>query len=219
MNYQHVDGSSPRQPSSESSAPSEAYPPPSAASPNRLRYEAYAAPQSMSSLKNLTSQCPDEASLCSPGNVARDLPREGNMTVPLAKPESTITPGDLTLAAAERWLESGQTSQVAKDSKTVELDDLASRVDLIALDPPFIADHANNRPEPDFEESWNSMQNSNLRGWCEASTDTIVEVLQTLQLYMRITAIDQPPFEGEVKVLVHAVPARKVRGAPTARRK
>ncbi|KAI6032934.1 armadillo-type protein [Pisolithus orientalis] len=209
--YQHSSAgrSSPRQPSSESPGSLEVHHPLSVVSLNKLRYEAYPTPQPVSSLKNLAGQRPDETSLRSPGNVGKGVSKEGSTTMPPAELENTVTPGELTLAVAEHWLESDQAAQVHEDSKTVALDDLASRVDLIALDSPFIADHVNTRPEPDFEERWNSMQNSNLRGWCEASTDTILEVLRTLQLYMRVIAIDQPPFEGEVKVLVHAAPADK----------
>lgn len=209
VNYQQdsVGRLPPHQGSSESPRPSQIYSPLPIASPNKLRYEAYAPPQLVTGRQNLASQRLGEVSSCSPGNIAKDLPRESSTTAPPSKPESTVTPGELTLAAAERWLEAGQTTQVLEGSTAVALDDLTSRVDLIALDSPFIADHVDTRPEPDFEERWNSMQNSNLRGWCEASTDTIVGVLQTLQLYMRVIAVDQPPFEGEVKVLVRGTPA------------
>ncbi|KAI6125691.1 armadillo-type protein [Pisolithus croceorrhizus] len=209
MNYQQgsVGRSSPHQGSSESPRPFQIYPPLPMASPNKLRYEAYAPPQLVAGRQNPASQRLGGVSSYSPGNTAKDLLRESSTTAPPSKPESTVTPGELTLAAAERWLEAGQTTQVLEDSTAVAPDDLASRADLIALDSPFIADHVDTRPEPDFEERWNSMQNSNLRGWCEASTDTIVGVLQTLQVYMRIIPVDQPPFEGEVKVLMRGTPA------------
>lgn len=45
---------------------------------------------------------------------------------------------------------------------------------------------------------WNSMEDSNVRGWCEVSIDTIVRLLQSLQLRMRVTPVDQAPFEGEL---------------------
>ncbi|KAI6000552.1 armadillo-type protein [Pisolithus albus] len=193
-NYQQgsISRSSPHHRSCDSPRPFQTHSPLSVASPNKLRYEAYATPQLVTGRQNLTSQRLGAASLCSPGNIVKELPRTGSTTVPSAKSESPVTAGELTLAAAERWLESSAHT---------------SRVSLIALDSPFIADHVDTRPEPNFEERWNSMQNSNLRGWCEASTDTIVGVLQTLQLYMRVIAADQPPFEGEVKVLVHGTPA------------
>lgn len=40
------------------------------------------------------------------------------------------------------------------------------------------------------------MENTNVRGWCEASLDIIVRLLQSLQYRMRVIATDQPPFEG-----------------------
>lgn len=209
-NYQQgsINVSSPRRRSSESPRPFQTHSPLSVVSPNKLRYEAYATPQLVTGRQNLASQRVGAASSCSPGHVAKELPRTGSATVPPAKSESPVTAGELTLAAAERWLESSaRITQGLEDSTAVALDDLTSRVNLIALDSPFIADHVDTRPEPNFEERWNSMQNSNLRGWCEASTDTIVGVLQTLQLYMRVIAADQPPFEGEVKVLVRGTPA------------
>ena len=71
------------------------------------------------------------------------------------------------------------------------------KVDLIALDLPSTGTEcADNSPEPDFEEIWNSMKNSNVRGWCEMSMDAIVRLLQSLQLHMRVIAVDRSPFEG-----------------------
>ena len=76
-------------------------------------------------------------------------------------------------------------------------EDKALRVDLIALDSPCTGTEcADNSLEPDFEEIWNSMENSNVRGWCEVSMDAIVRLLQSLQLHMRVIAVDQSPFEG-----------------------
>lgn len=73
----------------------------------------------------------------------------------------------------------------------------ASRADLIALDSPFLAESAKKESEDaDFKAAWDSMESVNVRGWCEASLDMIVRLLQSLQYRMRVIATDQPPFEG-----------------------
>lgn len=73
----------------------------------------------------------------------------------------------------------------------------ASRVDLISLDTVFSeVPVAFPNPVPDFEEVWDAMEHSNLRGWCESSMDNVVRLLQSLQHSMRVIAVDQPPFEG-----------------------
>lgn len=90
-------------------------------------------------------------------------------------------------------------------------EDLASRVDLISLDTAFSeVPVALPTPDPDFEEVWDAMEHSNLRGWCESSMDNVVRLLQSLQHSMRVIAVDQPPFEGELKVLVVASPNSSV---------
>lgn len=76
----------------------------------------------------------------------------------------------------------------------------ASRVDLIAFDSPFMSDPpytSSSDTEPDFESTWNSLQDSNARGWCEASIDVILRRLQGLQHRLTVIAADLPPFEGK----------------------
>ena len=73
----------------------------------------------------------------------------------------------------------------------------ASRADLIALDSPFLPEPAKEESaDADFKAAWDSMENANIRGWCEASLDLIVRLLQSLEYRMRVIATDQPPFEG-----------------------
>lgn len=81
------------------------------------------------------------------------------------------------------------------------------RADLITLDSPFIADpldqiiHEDSSASSqtlDFESVWNSLENSNSRGWCERSSDDIVRLLQKLQLKLRVISTDQPPFNGQI---------------------
>lgn len=72
-----------------------------------------------------------------------------------------------------------------------------SRIDLIALDSPFIADPAKGvSVDSDFKAVWDSMKSASVRGWCEAPLDMIVRLLQSLQYRMRVIATDQFPFEG-----------------------
>ena len=57
-------------------------------------------------------------------------------------------------------------------------------VDLIALDSPFISEPAalsissktsSSYTEQDFETIWNALEAGAVRGWCEASIDTILQ--------------------------------------------
>lgn len=92
----------------------------------------------------------------------------------------------------------------------LETDRLAERVDLIALDSPFIAeppdpvvheDQGELSQSAHFESTWNSLENSDSRGWCERSSDGVIRLLQKLQLKLRVISSDQLPFKGELKVL------------------
>lgn len=94
----------------------------------------------------------------------------------------------------------------------------ASRVDLIALDSPFIAEPTKEESiDADFKAAWDSMENGNVRGWCEASLDMIVRLLQSLQYRMRVIATDQPPFEGpcgscrNIRLLISAISAGELK--------
>ncbi|KIK97374.1 hypothetical protein PAXRUDRAFT_31834 [Paxillus rubicundulus Ve08.2h10] len=181
---------------------------PATASPRKLRYEAYAAPQPMPSLRHLSSPGRLRNSL-SGSEGRRSLSRASDTSQSLSDLGRTLTPGELTLAATQ-----SPCVMIQETSRTTELvkrrsleDELASRVDLVALDSPFIAEPT--KGDPDFEAIWNSMENSNVRGWCESSLDVIVRLLQSLQYGMRVIAIDQPPFEGELKVLIQGSMGQK----------
>ncbi|KAF9227270.1 ARM repeat-containing protein [Gyrodon lividus] len=174
------------------------------ASPRRLRYEAYAAPQPIPSLRHLSSPRRPGSSLSSPESRTRSLSRASDTSQSLIELSRTITPGELTLAVAQSPFDMIQ--EISRTSELVERisgDVLASGVDLIALESPFIAGPARDTlADPDFEAIWDCMETSNVRGWCEVSLDAIVRGLQSLQYRMRVIAIDQPPFEGELKVLI-----------------
>ena len=75
-----------------------------------------------------------------------------------------------------------------------------SRVDLIALDSPFIAEPpaaaSSTQPEADFKALWDGLAKANMRGWCESPVEAVVRRLQTMQRTMRVIAADQPPFHG-----------------------
>ncbi|KAG1815973.1 armadillo-type protein [Suillus subaureus] len=204
-------------------------PPRASLSPRKLRYEAYGTPQAVPSLRHLLSPRKNESTLSSPGSRTRSSSRasERGMSSELTR---TITPGELTIAAAQS--DYNQLDHV-RNSNTPPNEDLrlmtschnqASRIDLISLDAAF------SEVPPDFEEVWDVMENSNLRGWCESSMDHVVRLLQSLQHSMRVIAVDQPPFEGMstlktglqvrtmlrsifLKVLVAASPVEPKQGA------
>ncbi|KAF8557577.1 ARM repeat-containing protein [Imleria badia] len=176
-------------------------------SARRLRYEAYAAPQPVPSLRYLSSPRRSKGSVSSPEGSTRSLSRASNASNSLNELAKTITPGELTLAAAQSpfyALEVRITRMVPRPVAQTEIERQNTRTfDLIALDSPFIAEPAKEEStDADFKAAWESMENANVRGWCEASLDMIVRLLQSLQYRMRVIATDQPPFEGELKVLV-----------------
>lgn len=178
-------------------------PPRASLSPRKLRYEAYGTPQAVPSLRHPLSPRRNEGTFSSSGSRTRSSSRasERGMSSELAR---TITPGELTIAAAHGPLQDllPELGHV-RSSNTPPNEDLASRVDLISLDTAFSEVPVTfPTPEPDFEEVWDAMENSNFRGWCESSMDNVVRLLQSLQHSMRVIAVDQPPFEGELKVLV-----------------
>lgn len=194
---------------------------------NKLRYDAYAAPQPVHSLRHLLSLQQVEGSSISPQNITSG---EDGTSIYLNELARMVTPGEMTHLAAESPFDNvhvrpyciyllrptettgKQINEVSHRSDKARMDDKvryilifnfylyedkALRVDLIALDSPCTGTEcADNSLEPDFEEIWNSMENSNVRGWCEVSMDAIVRLLQSLQLHMRVIAVDQSPFEG-----------------------
>ncbi|KAG2146464.1 armadillo-type protein [Suillus bovinus] len=185
-------------------------PPRTSLSPRKLRYEAYGTPQAVPSLRHLSSPRRNEGIISSLGSRTRSSSRasERGMSSELAR---TITPGELTIAAAQGSLQDLPKLDYIRNSDAPPNEDLASRIDLISLDTAssevpvgFLA------PEPDFEDVWDAMENSNLRGWCESSMDNVVRLLQSLQHSMRVIAVDQPPFEDGIMLRSIFVPARLV---------
>lgn len=82
-------------------------------------------------------------------------------------------------------------------------------VDLIALDSPFIAEPRAETSEAssvseqlDFEGAWNKLSNANLRGWCDSPIDVVVRRLQGMQRKMSVTAADEQPFQGDLKIFI-----------------
>ncbi|KAF8444709.1 armadillo-type protein [Boletus edulis BED1] len=179
-------------------------------SARKLRYEAYAAPQLVPSLRYHSSPRRQKGSASSPEGSTRSLSHASDASNSLNELAKTISPGELTLAAAQSSFDPLETSRILEPVARPPQDDLASRVELIALDSPFMTEPAKEVPiDADFMAAWDSMENANVRGWCEASLDMIVRLLQSLQFRMRVIATDQPPFEGELKVLVQGPESRQ----------
>ena len=70
-------------------------------SPNKLRYEAYAAPQAVPSLRHLLNPHRTESTLSSPGSRTRSSSRGSDRGMSLAEFARTFTPGELAIFAAE----------------------------------------------------------------------------------------------------------------------
>lgn len=70
----------------------------------------------------------------------------------------------------------------------------------MTFDSPFISDPSevpsSSSTYSNFESTWNALEKSNARGWCELSVDAAIHHLQGQELNLEITAADQPPFEG-----------------------
>jgi len=179
--------------------------PPQSPPQRPLRYDAYEAPPPA---RRLTSRSPPQhrsrssAPARSPSQVSVDSLSSDYVDPEMAK---TMTAGDLALMPSEvRNLD-------YSPFLNAEVSHLAERADLIALDSPFIADPPDPsiRDDPstssqsiDFESIWNSLESCNSRGWCERSSDDVVRLLQKLQLRLRVVSADQPPFKGELKIVV-----------------
>ena len=71
------------------------------ASARKLRYEAYAAPQPVPSLRHPSSPRRPKGSVSSPEGSTRSLSRASDVSNSLNELAKTITPGELTLAAAQ----------------------------------------------------------------------------------------------------------------------
>ncbi|KAI0362383.1 ARM repeat-containing protein [Trametes cingulata] len=173
--------------------------------PSKLRYTAYDPPRPTHRLRRLSSG----SSLHSDDGSARSVGHSRPHDDPLAM---TVTPGDLTIAAQTSDLRSIASTSPRSNLSPLPvvqiLDEETSGTDLIALDSPFISEPAPSIAstlsiaEHDFEATWESLESSTARGWCEASIDAILRRLQGLQRHLKVTERDRPPFEGDLKVVI-----------------
>ncbi|KAI0819517.1 ARM repeat-containing protein [Trametes gibbosa] len=175
-------------------------------SPGKLRYAAYEPPKPPQRLRRVSSgssRHSDDGSVRS-GSYGRAYED------PLAM---TVTAGDLTLAAQTSDLRSissqGSPRSHLSPLPVVQiLDEDALPADLIALDSPFITEPSPSIAstlsiaEHDFETTWNSLESSTSRGWCESSMDAVLRRLQGLQRRLKVTERDRAPFEGDLKVVI-----------------
>ncbi|KAG5652477.1 hypothetical protein H0H81_004885 [Sphagnurus paluster] len=103
----------------------------------------------------------------------------------------TLTPGELTLAASRQELEIlTETHPDPVILKQPSVEDLSSRVDLIALDSPFVSDPPDATPDVDFKDLWEAIGDGDARGWYDASVEKVIERLQGLR--NKITALFEP---------------------------
>jgi len=172
----------------------------------KLRYAAYDAPRPTPRLRRLSSSSSRSA------DTSSHDPDEL-----LSK---TVTAGDLALASGRRDLQElarspvlSSTSPPPVHATPVSESENPSQVDgdLLGLDSPFLTEpptatlassisSLNN--EPDFEQMWTTLAHANYRGWCEFTIDVVVRKLQGLHHAMRVIASDQPPFRGELKIIL-----------------
>ncbi|KAL1756265.1 hypothetical protein FB107DRAFT_274085 [Schizophyllum commune] len=169
---------------------------------SKLRYDAYEAPHPAARIRarRLSS---GTSSVHSGMSAEKDLSR-------------TVSPGQLTLMAsltdADNALNPPHArSHTPRPQVQTAVDDLASRVDLIAFDSPFIANppanassgEDNGAHEAEFERIWNALDKANnARGWCEAGLEEVVNRLCGLELPVHTVPEGSPPFLGELKIIV-----------------
>ncbi|KAG6920089.1 hypothetical protein DXG01_010157 [Tephrocybe rancida] len=201
-------------------------------SASKLRYDAYDTPVAAPKLRNRdVSRSPGPAGMAA-GREPRTRVNSGWSDSSADSLSKTLTPGELTLAASRQDLNIATTSQVRSPglvsyddndklpkilqgvpkielSKSQSIEDLASRVDLITLDSPFVSDPSEvSGSEIDagieFERLWNSsMDDGDLRGWFNGSVAVAIERLQGLSLIsLRVISVDLPPYPGDLKVIV-----------------
>ncbi|CCM00480.1 uncharacterized protein FIBRA_02514 [Fibroporia radiculosa] len=169
---------------------------------NKLRYDAYEAPKLPHRRRRLSS---GGISHVSDDNNSGFLGQDRDSPDRLAR---IVTPGDLAIAAGERDLEALSIGSPLPTVPSLDEDDSATRVDLIALDSPFMSEPApststaSNTAETEFESIWDSLQNFNARGWCEMSVTDVVQRLRSMQQNVRVILDIQEPFRGETKVII-----------------
>ncbi|RDX56517.1 ARM repeat-containing protein [Lentinus brumalis] len=179
--------------------------------PNKLRYAAYEPPRPPQRLRRMSSS----SSRHSDEGGPRSRSYQESMSM-------TVTAGDLTIAAQTSDLRSIPSSSPRQTGlsplpivQILDEEPSAPAADLIALDSPFISEPAapsiastmSSVVEQDFETTWNALESSAARGWCESSIDTVLRKLQGLQRQLRVSERDRPPFEGDLKIVICADPA------------
>ncbi|KAJ3565906.1 hypothetical protein NP233_g7346 [Leucocoprinus birnbaumii] len=181
-------------------------------STSKLRYEAYATPQAIPSLR--TNRLSD-SQRSHPGSSSQQGPSNARS---LTSDSLSHTPASLGLAHATLLGEmSAHTTEEAnpKQRKKLDVEDLSSRVDLIAFDSPFVVDADRtgtessgnniNQGELDFESIWNSDQSLqyNARGWCDAAMDDVIRRLQGMSGHrLQVGPVDVSPFIGDLKITI-----------------
>ncbi|KAJ8474319.1 hypothetical protein ONZ51_g7305 [Trametes cubensis] len=174
-------------------------------SPSKLRYAAYDPPRPTHRLRRVSSGSSRHSDDGSTRSFSHGRAYEDPMTL-------TVTAGDLTLAAQTsdlRSISSGSPRANLSPLPVVQiLDEESSTADLIALDSPFMSEPAPSIAstlsvvEHDFEATWNELESSTFRGWCESSIDVVLRRLQGMQRRLKVTERDRPPFEGDLKIVV-----------------
>ncbi|KAG5731000.1 AP-4 complex subunit epsilon [Termitomyces sp. T112] len=182
-------------------------------SASKLRYDAYDTPIPAPKLRNRDAPLSPRLTGNTHWDESSEAGRESlsrvssKLTVsspdPLSKP---LTAGELTLAAVDSLLKDEAKERIAEA--------LASRVDLISLDSPFVSEttdillRSETRTEGDFESLWNS-EGGDARGWFNGSVGVAVERMRNLEhTRLKVFPADLPPYLGDLKVVVDGVRAQ-----------
>lgn len=179
-------------------------------SASKLRYEAYATPQAIPSLRTgrpSASYVNMSGSHSQRGSFSARSPDP--LTVDLVSGATTLVHPTLL---GEMSIPTKNEGSLKQSTKT-DAEDLSSRVDLIAFDSPFMAEadqaegdgNDNAQQELDFESIWNSEQGPqhSARGWCDAPMDDVIKRLQGIGSHrLQVKPADIPPFTGDLKVTI-----------------
>ncbi|KDR75335.1 hypothetical protein GALMADRAFT_140851 [Galerina marginata CBS 339.88] len=175
-----------------------------------LKYTPYEPPEAVPRLSARRMSSSQQSASTSRSGTLSDI---GHHRSPPRSVIMPITAGRLALVDGLPNLQIRQEAQLSPPSKPTNstIEPETSRVDLINLESPYPTDMSTPLESSDtlgdhqnFEDLWTSFQvPCDLRGWCNASIDTLLRRLQRLDnLHLRVISADLPPFIGELKILI-----------------
>ncbi|KXN90161.1 AP-4 complex subunit epsilon [Leucoagaricus sp. SymC.cos] len=199
-------------PQSSSALPQQTEAASSGTSDRNLRYEAYETPQAIPSLRTGRPFPPQRSSLGAHSNLGSVNGRLSDTMIPESLPHTVAHESSTQTALFVEADYFAEKQPKPKGAVKTDVEDLSSRVDLIAFDSPFEVEPGQTEvsgiksaQEVDFESTWNSDQDLQLsaRGWCDAPMNDVIRRLQGIDQHrLQVTPTDVPPFMGDLKISI-----------------